>query len=104
MSRRSSRGWPLGRAVDPEELRAVAARVDGVVRVPALGLFAPDAAGRWLPLPAGTALALLDVDLPELRAVSAGSGNSVQLPAALTDAAEAASDAPAPAPVVPDLC
>lgn len=98
------RGWPLGRAVDPEELRAVAARVDGVVRVPALGLFAPDAAGRWLPLPAGTALALLDVDLPELRAVSAGSGNGVQLPAALTDAAEAASDTPAPAPVVPDLC
>lgn len=99
------RGWPLGRAVDPEELRAVAARVDGVVRVPSLVLYAPDAGGHWLPLPAGAPLALLDVDLPELRAVAANSGESAQFPAALADgAAGPAAETPAPAPVVPDLC
>ena len=98
------RGWPLGRAVDPEELRAVAARVDGVTRVPAIALYVPGAGGAWQALAPGAALALLDVDLPELRAVAANSGDTPAVPGAPASGPPADGSAPAPAPVVPDLC
>lgn len=97
------RGWPLGRSIDAEELRAVAARVDGVSRVPQLRLYAPDASGQWQTLN-GT-LSLQDYDLPELRAVSVASGDTVTPPSGLFDGGTGdGGAAPAPAPVIPDLC
>jgi len=91
-------GWPLGKAVDPAELSAAAARVTGVAKV--TGLLLLDSAGQ--PLPNGQPLTGLQ--LPRVAACVVTSG----APPSAADLAGGTppADAPpaVPVPVVPEEC
>jgi hypothetical protein len=92
-------GWPLGKAVDPGEIVAAAARVSGVAKVSAL-LFGDEAGER-----AGE-LELTGLRLPRLAGLSVVSGVSPVPLADLQGATGSATTAAnmTPVPVVPESC
>ncbi|MFM2068781.1 MAG: hypothetical protein RLZZ584_3690 [Pseudomonadota bacterium] len=112
-------GWPLGRAIDLNELRTQAGRVDGVLAVNAVRLFfldldaAPGTTNAWRELAdqaalPQAALPLADYQLPELMAVAVQGGEGPPAPPpgyAPGSATPAGSGARAvPVPVIPDRC
>jgi baseplate J-like protein len=102
-------GWPRGKAVEVNELRTQAGRVDGVEAVNGVRLFYQDlASAAWRELTGRQDLKLEDYQLPELAAVSlqvgegppdAPGGFSPPPPGGPPPAAR-----PVPVPVVPDVC
>jgi hypothetical protein len=99
-------GWPLGRAVEINELRTQAGRVTGVEAVNGVRLFYLDlSAGGWLELTGRQALSLAAYQLPELMAVSVQPGEDGPAPPrGFGPGAGAAPARGVPVPVVPDLC
>lgn len=103
-------GWPMGRALDREELRARAARVHGVLSVPGLRLFyrgdgdAGPGTGDWQEV--GESLTLKAYQLPDVMAADAHEGEGTAPAPAITQPTPGGHDgAPAVAvPVIPDLC
>ncbi len=89
-------GWPLGKAVDPAELSAAAARVRGVAKV--TGIVLLDASGNALDAPAP----LSGLQLPRVRSCVVASGAP---PTDLTGGTPP-DDLPSaiPVPVVPEEC
>ncbi len=68
-------GWPMGRAVEVNELRTQAGRVSGVEAVNSLRLFYLNLNdGAWHELTESQALPLTDYQLPELMAVNLQAG------------------------------
>jgi hypothetical protein len=104
-------GWPRGRAVERNELRTQAGRVDGVEAVNALRLFHEDpATGRWAELTGSDALPLADYQLPELVEVALHGGEAQPppprggAPGPAGGGGPGAPGRPVPVPVIPDLC
>lgn len=103
-------GWPRGKAVEINELRTQAGRVEGVEAVNALRLFyrtTEQDPPSWRELTGVQALTLLDFELPELMAVSIRAGEDRPAPPrGFGPEAGAAADGPrpVPVPVIPDLC
>jgi hypothetical protein len=93
-------GWPFGRTVDAEEVRARGDRVSGVVKVHAVRLWRGTAEG-WLEVDGGK-MTLEDWQLPDLQAVSAQAGEGTPNPPPPLSAPSAGEIAPAP--TLPDLC
>jgi hypothetical protein len=100
-------GWPLGRAVEVNELATAAARVPGVLAVNAVRLFYQDLNGGSWQEAGAQALPLLPYQLPELMAVSVQPGEATPRPprgyAPSAPGVGAAARA-VPVPVVPDRC
>lgn len=100
-------GWPMGRAVEVNELRTQAGRVPGVEAVNGLRLFYQDLdAGVWHELTEAQALPLADYQLPELMAVALQAGEARPEPPRgyAPGTAPAAGAAAVPVPVIPDRC
>lgn len=101
-------GWPLGRAVEINELRTQAGRVPGVEAVNGVRLFYQDMqGGQWHELTEAQALPLADYQLPELMAMNleAGEGRPAPPGGYAPGAAPAAGgQAAVPVPVIPDRC
>jgi predicted phage baseplate assembly protein len=89
-------GWPLGRAVAPDELRTQAGRVAGVLAADQVDLYAQTAAG-WAPV---VSVTLKSWQVPALQGVGVVTdGSSPPLPAAAT-----ATSSPNLVPYVPKVC
>ncbi len=105
-------GWPLGRAVELNELATRAARVAGVEAVNQTRLFYQDlSSGAWQELSEAQSLPLADYQLPELMAISLESGEGAPAgPAGYAPDSAASSGVAAgpavavPVPVIPDKC
>jgi hypothetical protein len=102
-------GWPLGRAVEVNELRTQAGRVAGVQAVNQVRLFYRDLeSGSWQELTEAQALPLADYQLPALAAVHLEVGEGEPEPPRIVTAEagpQAGSGAaPVPVPVIPDVC
>ena len=100
-------GWPRGRAVDINELRTQASRVDGIEAVNGLRLFYQDlASGLWRELTGRLSLPLTDYQLPELMAVAVQSGEATPAPprAFAPGTSTGGSTRAVPVPVIPDVC
>lgn len=95
-------GWPLGGDVRDTELLTRVARVPGVRAVNDLALFRRDGSA-WSRIPAGQALDLDDYQLPDLRAVEAGSGTG-EAPQPRGTGPGDGGEGNVPAPVIPDVC
>ncbi len=108
-------GWPLGQAVNSNELEVVVARVAGVRTVKGVNIFRKNNLGQWqLHTVSAVSLTLEDWQLPELLAVSVVDGE--ELPQSLDDEADAGtgisgtdgdagpSTVVIPIPVVPESC
>jgi predicted phage baseplate assembly protein len=100
-------GWPLKRAVEINELRTQAGRVNGVEAVNGLRLFYQDLnTKQWRELTSGQALPLTDYQLPQLMAVSIQPGEAQPTPPrgfgpGVTPTGGKRS---VPVPVIPDIC
>ena len=108
-----SEGWPLGRAVEMNELRTQAGRVAGVEAVNALRLFFLNLNDQtWHELTESQALPLLDYQLPELMAVNVQAGEDAPNPprgfspdgGVLFPFPGGGSGVLVPVPVIPDKC
>ena len=106
-------GWPLGRAVEKNELRTQAGRVAGVEAVNALRLFYLDLNdGLWRELSESQLLPLTDYQLPELMAVRLQAGeDNPEPPRGFAPDSGAGFNGPGftgrvqiPVPVIPDKC
>lgn len=100
-------GWPLGRAVEINELRTQAGRVAGVEAVNHLRLFYRDLGdGAWRELTESQALPLADYQLPELMAVNIESGEDTPEPPRGFAPGTTTPRTPngVPVPVIPDKC
>ncbi|NMG75809.1 putative baseplate assembly protein [Aromatoleum diolicum] len=103
-------GWPRGRAVEINELRTQAGRVEGVEAVNALRLFYQDQQRdppAWQELTERQALPLLDFQLPELMAVAIRPGEDRPAPPRGFAPGRPPEDNAAravPVPVITDLC
>lgn len=100
----AGRGWPMGRDIDPNELRVQAARVDGVLSVRGLRLFYRDpGGGHWQET---AALALEDYQLPEVMAVECHHSDEPPPAPRMTDPTRPGGpdEALTPVPVIPDVC
>jgi hypothetical protein len=105
---RIGQGWPLGLAVDVNELRTVAGRVAGVQAIGGLFLYVRNGAGQWQTLVEGQSLSLQAWQLPELVGINVqadSAGEAPQPPAIVsgTGEREAIKDW-IPTPVIPDIC
>lgn len=100
-------GWPLKRAVEINELRTQAGRVDGIEAINGLRLFYQDLINhQWRELTSGQALPLSDYQLPQLMAVSIQPGEAAPTPPRgfAPDTAPTGGKRPVPVPVFPDIC
>lgn len=100
-------GWPLGRAVEINELRTQAGRVAGVQAVNHLRLFYQDLThGTWQELLETQALPLTDYQLPELMTVALEAGEDLPEPPRGHASGTPAPRTPTgvPVPVIPDKC
>lgn len=103
-------GWPLGRAVEKNELRTQAGRVAGVEAVNVLRLFYQDLAdGLWRELSESQSLPLTDYQLPELMAVRLQAGeDSPEPPRGFAPDSDpglgASRQVQIAVPVIPDKC
>jgi len=99
-------GWPLGRELAGDELRAVAARVPGVLAVGGLRLYSRHDA-QWREAPTAR-IELRPYQLPELMSVSAQLTDDAPAPppplGPSGDGSLEDGSLPLPAPVIPDLC
>lgn len=74
----SGEGWPLGRAVDIDELRTYASRTEGVLSINQMTLFYfDDLNQQWQSLAKGQHFQLQDYQLPLLSAVQAQADNQL---------------------------
>lgn len=97
-------GWPMPWDVDPAELRAQVARVDGVIAVSGLNLYAQGDQG-WHQLADGASLPMQDYQVPELAAVSVQSGRGApDAPSGLAPQPDGGAPGGIPTPVIPDIC
>ncbi len=97
-------GWPLGRDVEPGELKAVAARVSGVLSVGKLHLFYQESRnGRWHK---SAQLALDSYQLPEVMEVSVEHASDEPAPPGIVqpDSGDNSSETAVAVPVIPDIC
>lgn len=105
---RLKQGWPLGQALDVNELRTVAGRVSGVQSIGAVQLYVQNSDKQWLTLTEGQSLSLQPWQLPELQAINvqADSRGETPLPPSIVSGAaerETMKDW-IPTPVIPDIC
>lgn len=99
-------GWPMGTAVRANELATQVARVDGVLAVNALALFARTKKG-WRRLKDGEMLNLIHYQLPELLGVRVESGSGTPgLPDGIgpLEGQAGGGGRSVPVPVIPDVC
>ncbi len=104
----SGNGWPLGRSLEINELKAVAARVAGVLAVSDLAIYEQRASNAWLKVDQVT---LSDYQLPEVMQVHSQQGDrltAAQTPP-LIDPQESSEDeqgnkVAVAVPVIPDIC
>ncbi len=99
-------GWAMGREVRENELITQVARVDGVLAVNGLDLFAKGKKG-WRRLPASTPFALKAYQLPELVGLRVESGTTTPQPPEELGALEGqptTAGRGVPVPVLPDVC
>ena len=96
-------GWPLGRAIDRNELTTVAARVDGVLAVGQLRLFYQLRSGDWAE---EQKLVLAPYQLPEVMTVEAQQGEAIPDTPAVVDTAPSSGpeNDSVPVPVIPETC
>ena len=103
-------GWPLKRAIEINELRTQASRVQGVEAVNGFRLFYQDLnTKQWIELSAQQKLPLAEYQLPQLTAISITSGETNPPP---PRGLGLGSDSPnntggkrsIPVPVIPDIC
>jgi hypothetical protein len=103
-----SAGWPLKRAVEINELRTQAGRVNGVEAVNGLRLFYQDLGTRqWRELSSSQSLPLTDYQLPQLMAVAIQPGEAQPAPPRGFGPGAAPATGgkrPIPVPVIPDIC
>ncbi len=100
-------GWPLKRAVEINELRTQAGRVDGVEAINGVRLFYQDLTSlQWRELTSGQAMPLTDYQLPQLMAVAIQPGEAQPVPPRGFGAGTPATGGkqPVPVPVIPDIC
>lgn len=98
-------GWPLGRALEINELRTRAGRVPGVLAVNGLRLFYQDLeSGSWQELREAEDLPLADYQLPELTSVSAQPGEETPRPPPGRESGPPGGPRGVAVPVIPDLC
>lgn len=104
-------GWPRKRSVELNELRTVAAKVEGVEAVNGARLFTQDLrTGRWREVLGGQPeLALEDYQLPALMAIrlQLGEVTTPQPPEGfgpVTPGKKPSGSRPIPVPVLPELC
>lgn len=109
------RGWPLGKAVSPLELLAVASRVPGVLKInkiyvaDATTMLSKDAQLPDAPTCSDLPVTLTGLQLPRVMAMSVGIGEALSINQLRGDeemAVAAGQPAPAvlPVPVIPDEC
>lgn len=97
-----AQGWAMGRAVDVDELRTAASRVNGVVRVKNVRLFYTSQEGAWLET---KNLALHKYQLPEVITIETYADKDIPPPPAIADESGGSDDDDLiPVPVIPDLC
>lgn len=105
---RLGQGWPLGQAVEVNELRTVAGRVAGVQAIGGLLLYVRNGAGQWQTLAEGQSQSLQPWQLPELVGISVQSdspGEAPQAPKVVSGAGERDNIKDwIPTPVIPDIC
>ena len=98
-------GWPLGRALEINELRTRAGRVPGVLAVNGLRLFYQDLdSGTWQELREAQDLPLADYQLPELTSVSAQPGEDRPEPPPGREPGQPGGPRGVAVPVIPELC
>lgn len=94
-------GWPFGRAIDPNELRTVAGRTEGVQSIDDLKVYHQDGdTGVWVEL-TESKLAFRPYQLPELMDVHVGSELA---PPPATTQEDPMLPTPQAVPVAPDIC
>lgn len=102
-------GWPLGRAVDPKELIACAARVPGVLAVEGLRLFSRHA-GEWSESldsrQTAAEIALDPYQLPEVMQIRVERNEAAPQPPEITQPGqdEGEGGTAVAVPVIPDVC
>ena len=93
-------GWPMGRSIDPNELRTAAGRTAGVQSIDGLAVYhRGNANSPWIEL-SEPKLELQPYQLPELMEVHVG--EVLEPPTLVTQGDEPPT--PLPAPVAPDIC
>lgn len=103
-------GWPLGRAVELNELRTIAGRVDGIESVNQAALYHQDlTTNAWLALDTTTSddLPLFDYQLPLLMAMNIEVGEAAPAPPRGYGPSAGGDDDignGVPVAVIPDLC
>jgi hypothetical protein len=98
------RGWPLGKAVNPLELQAVASRVDGVQLVYQVNLYQVKPAtsdGAAKTVTAADSVSIDGLQLPYLVAIEVGVGDT---PPPIEDTGDTTPTTTVPVPVVPEDC
>ena len=97
-----AQGWPMGRALEVNELVTVAARVNGVLAVNHVRLFYQTQQGDWIET---DKLSLQKYQLPEVMTVEAHEGEALPPPPAITSGEGSDDDDDAIAvPIIPELC
>ncbi|MEH6443769.1 MAG: putative baseplate assembly protein [Oceanospirillaceae bacterium] len=103
----SGNGWPMGRNIEINELKAVAARVAGVLAIGELTLFRLEKQGQWQNV---AKVSLLAYQLPQIMQVDAIAGDSqtkARVPAVVApDNGDNSVNGATPiaVPVIPDVC
>ena len=102
----SGNGWPLGRALEVNELKAVAARVDGVLAVSDLVIYEQrSSSNTWAKM---DSIKLSDYQLPEVMQVHSQQGDSqskAQMPPMIDpNETETGASVAVAVPVIPDIC
>jgi len=98
----AKQGWPMGRKVEPNELRAVVARVEGVLSVSGLRLFHQNTENQeWVE---ASTVSLQRYQLPELQEVSTVVSEDQPPSPSIVEREQTTGPAPTPVPVIPDIC
>ena len=97
-----AQGWPMGRALEINELITVAARVKGVLAVNHVRLFYQVDSGEWIET---DKLALQKYQLPEVMVVETHEGEDPPPAPAIIEGVDGGDDDDAIAvPIIPELC
>ncbi len=96
-------GWPMGGAVNTNELQTQVARVTGVRAVKVVSIFQKTTSNGWQRLASGQVLSLTQYQLPELLGVSVSTSNGLpELPGGIEPVTGSGSGVPTA--VIPEVC
>ncbi len=96
-----AQGWPMGRALEINELITVAARVKGVLAVHHVRVFYQHDNKEWIET---DKLPLKKYQLPEVMAVETQEGEDPPSPPAIVEGADSGDEDAIAVPIIPDLC